>query len=160
MRLFGPMIMLMLVEIALFVTLGGQIGLLASLAVIFGSAALGVLVLRGMGQRMAAGLQAAMASARGGAGAPLGAQALLGLAGVLLIMPGFLGDAAGLILLLPPVRAALVAAIARRMPVAEVSEFDLHRTRRHDVVIDGEFIELDPDAPPLPRSGRSGWTRD
>lgn len=160
MRLFGPVIVLILVEIALFVTIGGRIGLLGSLAVIFGSAALGIVVLRGMGTRMAATMQSAVASARRGAGVQVGEQLLLALAGAMLVMPGFLGDALGLVLLVPAVRRAIVAAVARRMPAAEVHEFEMHSRRRSDVVIDGEFIEIDPDAPPLPRQGRSGWTRD
>lgn len=160
MRLFGPMIVLVLVEIALFVTVGGRIGLLWSLAVIIGTAALGIRVLRGMGARMAATMQAAVASARRGAAVPMGEQVLLALAGAMLVMPGFLGDALGLVLLLPAVRRAIVAAIARRVPATEVHEFEMHSNHRGDVVIDGEFIELDPDARPLPRQGRSGWTRD
>lgn len=165
MRLFGPMIALILVEIALFVTIGGRIGLLASLAVIFGTAALGGLVLRRGGERAAGEFRAAMA----GIGKPeiaVGDHALVMLAGVLLILPGFLGDTVGLLLLLPPVR-ALIGRWARGRVQTRTQGFETQDfgVRQHpDVVIDGEFIELDPDeAPPQGgsqgRSRKSGWTQ-
>lgn len=155
MRLFGPMIAFILIEIALFVTVGGRIGLLASLAVIFGTAALGGLVLRRAGARAAGEFRAAMA----GIGRPeiaLGDHALVLLAGVLLILPGFLGDSAGLLLLLPPVRALIGRGARGRMRAAP--GFGVRQGP--DVVIDGEFIELDPREKPMaPPPGKSGWTR-
>ena len=60
MRRFGPFIVLILIEIALFITLGGAIGLLPSLAVIFGTGVLGVAVMRRQGRRAALDLRAAL----------------------------------------------------------------------------------------------------
>lgn len=156
MRLFGPMIVLMLVEIALFITLGGAIGLLASLAVILGSGVLGAAILRRSGARMAVDVRAAMAGAavRGMAGD----HGLRMLAGLLLILPGFLGDMLGAMLLIGPLRRWIAAKAAARMrPVA--TGFGVQNGP--DVVIDAEFIELDPnEAPPRGASGRpSGWTQ-
>lgn len=160
MRLFGPIIALVLVEIALFVTLGGQIGLLASLAVIFGTALLGGMVLRRGGERAAGEFRAAMA----GIGKPeiaVGDHALVMLAGVLLVLPGFLGDTVGLLLLLPPLRALIGRGARGRIKTAQT--FGVRPGP--DVVIDGEFIELDPAEAPPPgqsqgRSRKSGWTQD
>ena len=164
MRLFGPMIALILVEIALFVTVGGRIGLLASLAVIFGTAMLGGLVLRRGGERAAGEVRAAMA----GIGKPeiaVGDHALVMLAGVLLVLPGFLGDTLGLLLLLPPVRALIGRGARGRIKTAQT--FGVRPGP--DVVIDGEFIELDPaETPPSGgaqgqsqgRGRKSGWTQD
>lgn len=155
MRLFGPMIALILIEIALFVTVGGRIGLLASLAVIFGTAALGGLVLRRAGARAAGEFRAAMA----GIGKPeiaVGDHALIMLAGVLLILPGFLGDTLGLLLLLPPIRALIGRGARSRIRTAQ----DFGVRQGPDVVIDGEFIELEPKEKPGPAPPRnSGWTR-
>ena len=79
--------------------------------------------------------------------------------GGLLILPGFLGDTIGLLLLIPPVRRLITDAIARRVQVTE--RFGVRQGP--DVVIDGEFIELDPnDGSESPRgndSRPSGWTR-
>ena len=150
MRLFGPMIVLMLVEIALFITVGGKIGLLASLAVIGGTALLGGVVLRRSGERIALDLRSAMSAAQVAAA---GGHGLTMLAGVLLILPGFLGDLLGLILLLPPVRHLIARQVAQRVQVRTGFGMD----RQQDVVIDGEFIELDPEN--VPPRGPSGWTR-
>lgn len=155
MRKFGVLALLwMLAEIAAFIVIGGAIGVLASLAVILLTAILGAAVLR-RPRRMS--VQGAMADpAR--AIATMAGQAMALLAGVLLVLPGFLGDMAGLILLLPPVQALLAAAVARRMPPVTVHHagFGQHQAGRPDVVIDGEFIELDETTPPR---GPSGWTR-
>ena len=159
MRLFGLLVAIMLIEIALFVTVGGRIGLLASLAVIFGTALLGGAVIRTSGERTAAQFRATMAGIGEPRGGAIGDQALLILAGGLLILPGFLGDTIGLLLLIPPVRRLISDAIARRVQVTE--RFGVRQGP--DVVIDGEFIELDPnDGSESPRgndSRPSGWTR-
>ena len=91
MRLFGPILVLTLIEIALFITVGGWLGLGLSLLVILGTAVLGSGLLRLQGQRMALDLRQAM----NGIGDPLSPMAQRGLimmAAILLILPGFLGD--------------------------------------------------------------------
>lgn len=157
MRLFGPFVVLMLVEIALFITLGGWMGLWLSLAVIFGTAFLGAVLLRGQSQRMALDLRAAMARMSSPL-SPMAHHALILFAGILLILPGFLGDTIGLLLLIPPLRRELIALLARYVPQPPRDGFGTHPGARPDVVIDAEFIELDDTAAP-PRSGPSGWTR-
>ncbi|WP_151718932.1 FxsA family protein [Gemmobacter serpentinus] len=151
MRLFGPIIVWILAEIALFITIGGRIGLLASLAIILGTGILGAAVLRRTGEKVALDLRAAM---NGGGVAPAGGAGLKMLAGLLLIAPGFLGDVIGLVLLIPHVQRAISRNLERRVK----SRVDFGVRSRPDVVIDGEFIELDPDHTP-PR-GKSGWTRE
>lgn len=165
MWLFLPLLLWPLIEIALFVTLGGWLGLWPTLAWVVISAALGLWVIRRQGER-------AQIAMRQGIGAlsdplsPVAGGALKVAAGLLLILPGFLTDAFGLLLLLPPVRAALVAVLARRVVVvggaAGATRPGDWRSRGRPDVIDGEFIDLDADA--LPRRqgppGSSGWTRD
>ena len=151
MRLFGPMIVLILVEIALFITLGGAIGLLPSLGIIFGTGILGAAILRQTGASMAVELRSAM----GGGVIPsmAGDHGLRMLAGLLLILPGFLGDMLGVLLLIGPLRRWIAVKAANRLKPAP--GFGVRQGP--DVVIDAEFIELDPsEAPPR---GPSGWTR-
>ncbi len=151
MRLFGPMIVLMLVEIALFITLGGAIGLLASLAVIFGTGILGVQILRKTGRMAAMDMRAAMQgmAVQGAAGD----HGLRMLAAVLLILPGFLGDILGVLLLIGPLRRW----IAAKAPKPRYSSASFGVRPERDVVIDAEFVELNlEDAPPR---RPSGWTR-
>ncbi|GHC29567.1 exclusion protein FxsA [Gemmobacter nanjingensis] len=156
MRLFGPILVLTLIEIALFITVGGWLGLGLSLLVILGTAVLGSGLLRLQGQRMALDLRQAM----NGIGDPLSPMAQRGLimmAAILLILPGFLGDTLGLLLLLPPVRHMIIAMVGRRVQMHRPPMNDPHR---HGVVIDADFVELDepPSGPPPAR--RSGWTQD
>lgn len=149
-----------LVEIALFVTVGGAIGLGVTLLVILGTGALGVWLLRGNGLRTAERLRREMDALRNPVG-PVADGALVMLAAVLLILPGFLTDALGLLLLLPPVRTALVATLARKVRVHRPAGMDdmadpFSRPRRQsDIVIDGDYIEVEPD----PNRRPSGWTR-
>lgn len=157
MRLFAPILVLTLIEIALFITVGGWLGLGLSLLVILGTAVLGSALLRLQGRRMALDLRQAM----NGIGDPLSPMAQNGLvmiAAVLLILPGFLGDALGLLLLLPPIRHMIISMVGRRVQVRRPR---MHDTHRHGVVIDADFVELDADTPPGPQPGRrSGWTQD
>lgn len=102
-----------LVEIALFVTLGAKLGLGLTLLWVLLTAVAGVLLLRGMAVRgrlreeFREGLQDPLS--------PLAHRALIGVAAVLLILPGFFTDALGLILLVPPVRVVLIRMLARRV---------------------------------------------
>ncbi len=140
-----------LIEIALFVTLGGWLGLWLTLVIVLGTAVAGVLLMRWRGLR-------AMADLRGqvrAMGNPLtlaADQAMFMLAGVLLVLPGFFTDFLGTLLLIPPVRTALVAVMARRFAVARGA------VRPASDVIDGEFSEIRPREVPPQRP--SGWTQD
>ena len=145
-----------LIEIALFVTVGGAIGLWLTLLVVLGTGVGGVALLRNQGLRSAERLRAEMGRMRDPVGTA-GDSALLALAAILLILPGFLTDILGLLLLLPPLRKALVAQVARRMGVSSMRS-DQPARRSDGIVIDGEFVEVDPD--PAQRPGPpSVWTR-
>lgn len=161
-----PVLMLFLmwplIEIGLFVTLGGALGLWLTLLIVLGTAALGITLLRSQGLRTADMLRREMGALRD----PVqmaGDGALQVLAAILLILPGFLTDALGLLLLIPPLRRALVAALSRRI-VVRGGGIDGHddwsngpMPRDRGTIIDGDFIELDSD-PSNPRPP-SGWTR-
>ncbi len=147
-----------LVEIGLFVVIGGRIGVWATLAWVVLSAVLGVLILRREARQGAVRLRGGMAALR--APGAVGAGLFRGLAAVLLILPGFLTDALGLLLLLPPVQVALIAALARRVRGMEAGAV------RPDVV-EGEWEEVPPDEAGRvgdrrggPGRGPSGWTQD
>lgn len=104
-----------LVEIGLFVTLGAKLGLWLTLAWVMLTGVLGVLLLKGLalsgGQRLREGLQEGLHDPL----SPLAHKALMGVAAVLLILPGFFTDALGLLLLLPPVRGLIIKAVSSRM---------------------------------------------
>jgi UPF0716 protein FxsA len=149
-----------LVEIGLFVAIGGQIGIWATLAWVVLSGVLGVLVLRLTAARGALKLREGLSAIRQ-PGAELASGAFRMLAGVLLILPGFLTDALGLLLLVPPVQALLARIVLARAVVVATSSGAARRPAQDDV-IDGSWQEVPPQTP---RSigrpqGQSGWTRD
>lgn len=150
--LFG----LPLVEIALFVTIGAWLGLWLTLAIVLGTAVLGMGVIRQQGVQAGDDLRRAL-DARRSPGGALAEGAMKVAAGVLLILPGFFTDTCGALLLLPPVRRLLLALLASRVQVQESTWSDpFSDTRRGADVIDTTWEELPPqDAPPPP----SGWTR-
>jgi UPF0716 protein FxsA len=154
-----PLMLLLwpLVEIALFVTVGGWLGLWPTLAIVVGTAVAGVWLIRSQGLRAGEGIRRAMA-ARSDPAAGL-AEGALGLAAaLLLILPGFLTDAMGLLLLIPPVRAMVAAALARRAAGVRVVRVPAAggTARSGPEVIDGTWEEL-PEAER--RHPPSGWTR-
>ena len=104
-----------LVEIGLFVTLGAKLGLWLTLAWVILTGVAGVLLLQGMAlggrETLRRGFQEGLHDPL----SPLAQRALLGVAAVLLILPGFFTDALGLVLLLPPVRTLIIKVLASRI---------------------------------------------
>jgi UPF0716 protein FxsA len=104
-----------LVEIGLFVTLGAKLGLWLTLGWVLLTGVVGVLLLKGMAVGGRATLQRGFQEGLHDPLSPLARQALVGVAAVLLILPGFFTDALGLLLLLPPVQALIIKGMASRM---------------------------------------------
>jgi len=135
-----------MVEIAVFVKVGGWLGLWPTLALVIGTAIAGGAVLHHQGLST---LESARRTVERGE-VPLreiidGVGLLL--AGALLLTPGFVTDIAGAILLVPPLRHALALWIGKRLARrAEVHAYGFRTTR--DGVIDGEFTVVDDDQPP------------
>ncbi|MGQ0565020.1 MAG: FxsA family protein [Gemmobacter sp.] len=139
-----------LIEIALFVIVGRWIGVWATLGLVVLAAVAGSAILRRRGLAAAQGLR------RFTGVQPIAEEALIAVAAVLLILPGFLTDIVALALLTPPIRRALIAAVAARVTMQGAG----FGARPADQVIDGEFIDLDPPVQqPHPPAGQSGWTR-
>lgn len=143
MWLFAGFFAVPLIEIALFVTVGGWIGLWPTLAIVLGTGVAGVTVIRRQGLQAMQGLRQAAAVRRN----PLGQMAdsaLICLAGVLLILPGFLTDTLGLLMLIPPLRHLAIRVLASRARVYAAAGFDGPRRSGPDV-IDGEYFEIEQD---------------
>lgn len=95
-----------LIEVALFIQIGGLIGLLPTLATIILTAVIGAALLKRQGLKAVAEAQAA--ADRGEAPIrPVFDVFCLFFAGALLLTPGFLTDAIGFALLVPAVRAMI-----------------------------------------------------
>lgn len=143
-------------EIAVFIVVGGAIGVLPTLALVVLAAVAGVAIVRFQGLQAVGRLQASL-EAGGDPSGPLAHGALIAIAGILLVIPGFLTDIVGLFLLVPAVRTALIRRGAARTTV-QVSTFGRAARRRHPPpeTIEADYEVLDDGAP---RQGNSGWTR-
>lgn len=158
MWLFVVFLLVPMIEIALFIKVGGLIGLWPTLALTVVIAILGSWLVRQQGLRALADLQNSMQSLRNPA-EPAGHGLLILFAGLLCMTPGFFTDAVGLALLLPPVRSMVIAYVARRVSIVSVSAVDPRPNpgaSTDDEVIDGDFSEVPPRSDSLPPSG---WTR-
>lgn len=159
MWLFAGFLALPLIEIALFVTVGGWLGLWLTLAIVLGTGTFGVMVIRWQGVHAVDGLRRAVQLRRDPMG-QVADSALVVLAGVLLILPGFLTDSCGLLLLVPPVRRLMVQGLSARVRV-DTAGTGAGMRRSGPDVIDGEFFEIGQELPEDAPTGRppSGWTR-
>lgn len=116
-----------LLEIVLFVQIGGALGVLGTLLEIFATGALGVFLMRLEPYRNATEIRAALAQDRSPA-SPMAHSALRMIAALLLVLPGFFTDALGVLLLVPALRStALRRVVMRNRPAAR------------DDIIDGDY---------------------
>lgn len=137
--LFLALVAVPIIEIALFIEIGGLIGILPTLATVIVTAALGAILLRAQGGGLLRRAHESMAR-----GAVPVAEVVHGVfllaAGLLLLTPGFFTDAIGFALMIPPVRLA-------------VGRFVLRRIRAR-MVVHGE--RRSPGSPPEPPSDGGG----
>lgn len=105
MWIFLLLIAVPLTEIALFIVIGDEIGLSATLAIVLVTALLGAITLRTQGMQTLKKLSALRADEE--APVVLIEGLMIAAAGLLLLTPGFLTDSIGFLLLAPPIRHAL-----------------------------------------------------
>ena len=155
-----------MIEIALFIQIGGAIGLGWTLAIVLFTAVLGTWLVRTQGALALGQLRSSFSDLRDPT-EPLVHGAMILFAGALLLTPGFFTDAVGFSLLIPAVRQAAFRAIRSRV---NVQTFGTppggqpggprnprpQRPQRGDV-IEGEYHEIDPGTREAP--GSSGWTK-
>lgn len=147
MRLVWLLLAWTLVEIGLFASIGGQIGILATWAVVLGSAVGGIWLIRWQKRNLAGDVLRDLQSLRAGV-STAAHSALTVLAGILLILPGFLTDFMGLVLLVPWVQNWIIAELSRRATMAAVkggmnAMHHMHRAAPDDV-IDAQVIDVTP----------------
>ena len=152
-----------LIEIALFIQVGGAIGLGYTLLIVVLTAILGTWLVRSQGLAALADLQGSFSELRDPT-EPLAHGAMILFSGALLLTPGFFTDALGFALLVPGIRSAVFKWARARVKVTHFSmgaTHPQHSHRPHDAtpgdVIDGEFTEVDPSK--RPTHPPSGWTK-
>lgn len=106
-----------ILEISGFIIVGKAIGLWATLALVILGAFAGLMILRGIGLGMFRKLSASRQSGTAPA-EDIVQGVMLGLAGILLFLPGFITDIIGLLLLLPFVRKIIWSRFAANIIVA------------------------------------------
>ncbi|OBI40384.1 membrane protein FxsA [Mycobacterium kyorinense] len=137
------------VELAVVVALASTIGLGWTLLVLLGTFVIGTAL---AGRQ----LKRQLTRARTAPGGAVTDSALIALGTMLVVVPGLVTTAAGVLLLLPPTRAAarplLTAMAARRIgqPLITVTTLGGDRVTRspRDDVIDGEVIDVTDVQPP------------
>lgn len=145
MWLFVLFVLVPLIEIALFVVIGGWLTLWPTLAIVIVTGALGTVMIRQQGFRVMQNVQRAL-DTLGDPLAPLAHGAMILFAGALLLTPGFLTDAVGFLLLVPAVRGAVLNWMVRSR--VHVRVFGARAgaqtaTPARDDIIDAEFRDLD-----------------
>ena len=154
-----PLILLLIivsvpiVELMLLIEVGGRIGAIYTVGLVIVTAAIGVTLVRMQGYAALTRAQASLDENRLPVGEAVDGVFLL-FAGGLLLFPGFITDAIGLLLLIPIVRRGLGLAIWRALAARGVIRWSVDgregEMRPDEGVIDGEFEDLtnrpkDPD---------------
>ncbi|MFT6090131.1 FxsA family protein [Sulfitobacter sp.] len=164
MWLFLAFIAVPLIEIALFIQIGGAIGLGWTLAIVVLTALIGTSLMRAQGAMAMSQIRSSLSEVRDPT-EPLVNGAMILFAGALLLTPGFFTDAIGFSLLVPGIRSVVFQAIRSRVSVSgsmnvsggfSNTRKQPHRPMQGDV-IDGEYHELSDDENRGQRP--SGWTK-
>lgn len=153
--MFGVVLFLLFVgipaaEIALFIVVGGEIGVWATISLVILTAMAGSALIRRQGLRTLTRAQETLARSE----LPI-EEAFDGIclvaAGALLLTPGFFTDAIGLLLLVPPLRVLIRRPILRRLTVRMAGPSSRAPSGERGPIIDGEFHEVDPRDGSAPR---------
>ncbi|TNE64164.1 MAG: FxsA family protein [Rhodobacteraceae bacterium] len=166
MWLFALFVAVPIIEIALFIQVGGLIGLWPTLLIVVVTAILGTALVRQQGALAMSQLRQSFAELNDPA-EPLAHGAMILLSGALLLTPGFFTDTVGFLLLIPAFRTFVLKELRKRVKVQSFvmgQQAGFTQTRspyrqnpQDPGVIDGEWEELDADKPK--NQGPSGWTR-
>ena len=139
-----------IVEIAVFIEVGGRLGLWPTLATVILTAMAGTALLRQQGLATLQRVRESLEANRFPMAEVFDGLCLL-VAGALLLTPGFVTDAAGLLLFVPAVRVAVRQAFGRylvasgRLDVWTEKPGPFASGGGDDTVIDGEFHEVPPE---------------
>ncbi|MBL4740144.1 MAG: FxsA family protein [Sneathiella sp.] len=138
-------------EISVFIQVGGEIGAFNTIILTIFTAVAGVALLRTQGLSV---LMKAQETLKRGE-TPLNeifSGILLALAGLFLLIPGFVTDGLGFLLFLPPLRNAIAHWLSKNVKTNKMGGFQNMNAGqgqgfrpKNSTVIDGEFHEVDPN---------------
>ena len=138
-----------LLEIVVLIQVGQAIGVWSTLGLLILAAAGGMMIIRQQGVSMVGRMFDAMSEGRLAVGSIIDSYAKIA-AGFLIIVPGFITDALGLALLVPPIRALMLRAMlpglaSRRHADAPAGADGKRAQAAHPIVIEGTYERLDDD---------------
>lgn len=161
MWVFLTFIAIPLIEIALFIEIGGLIGVWPTIAIVILSAFIGIVLLRAQGVAALTDVQTRLNQGRDPSSAVAhGALRMIG--ALALMVPGFLTDTIGVLLLVSPIRSAIISFLGSRVQVVRTAggagQGQDPGRRKGATTIDGDYVDVTPpeeqDTP-----GHSGWTK-
>lgn len=115
-----------LLELALLIQVGSQIGILATIGLVIATAVIGTTILQRQGLAAFRQMQDQMQSAQVPM-TPVVDGVFLMVAGAFLLTPGLLTDAAGFTLLVPPVRRWIAKTLLRKAMASKNIDIKVHR---------------------------------
>ncbi|MGB8817854.1 MAG: FxsA family protein [Rhizobiaceae bacterium] len=125
-----------LIEIAVLIMVGSTIGVFATIGLIILTGILGLVLLRVQGFSVLTRIRSEMERGQ----IPdksLADAAMITIAGIFLMIPGFVSDVIGILLFLPPVRALILSMIGKRVTVVRPG-------RWQNSAQGPDIVELDP----------------
>lgn len=162
MWLFALFVIIPVIEIGLFIQVGGWLGLWPTLLIVIATAVAGSWLVRNQGL-LAMGQIRSSFERLSDPSEPLAHGAMILFSGALLLTPGFFTDTVGLLLLVPAVRSFAFRELKKRI---KVQSFSVHSSQTYgrpadEDVIDGDFTDVTPNKQPThkPVKGPSGWTK-
>lgn len=142
--IFGILFLLFpILELALFVRVAGETGFLTALFLCFASAIIGGALVRRQGFSTLVSIQTALDQGEMPVEKIFDGMCLF-VAGALFILPGFLSDFLGALLLIPPVRTLLRRCLGHYL--ADGTNMSAENTE----ILDVEFTRIDEDNDKLP----------
>ncbi len=153
MRLFLILVAVPIIEIALFIEVGGLIGTWPTIGIVVLTALIGSILLRQQGLAALRNVQGRLAEGET-PGRLLADGAMILFAGALLLTPGFFTDAVGFALLVPAIRTALWRYLSTRIQVDATTttwHFETggptYRTQSSSTgqTVDADYTEVTPD---------------
>jgi UPF0716 protein FxsA len=127
----------LVIEMYLLIKIGGELGAIPTIVLVFVTAALGLWMLRLQGLATLRRASSALVSGE----APVREAAegiILLIGGILLLIPGFFTDFVGFLCLLPPTRALLLKQFDRNVRVVKTRHY---RGKDSSYTIDGEWLK-------------------
>ena len=155
-----------ILEISVFVVVGGQIGVLSTIGLILLTAIIGAFLLRWQGFQVLSKLQTESDAGKI-PGREIVHGAMILVAGVLLLTPGFVTDTIGFLLFIPGIRDVIWSAISSRVTVIGKGGFGSTFNRKGSNETEGDFassrhegdiIDLNPDEFSNVPNPSSPWT--